>query len=127
MLPNEDRSITLRWADRAGTPCADCAATLSHTEDQVGTAHSGTDPTALWYSFNGIATSVVPVDAAAGISRFWFEVDEGSGAGARTEDQSGKGFALQDTRMIANSICLDVANGGRATLNIAVTRFTFPF
>ena len=127
MLPNADRSITLRWEDRSGTPCADCAAPLGHTIDQVGSAYSGTAHTALWYSFNATETSVVRIDAAAGISRFWFEVDDGAGAGVRIENQSGKGFALQDTVMVANSTCLDVANGRTATLDIAVIYFTSAF
>lgn len=127
MAPNVDRSITLRWADRSGMPCADCTAPLGHTEDQVSSAHSGTDHTALWYSFGATETSVVRVDAAAGISRFWFEIDEGASAGVRTEDQSGEGFALQDTVMVANSTCLDVGNGRTATLDIAVIYSTSPF
>ena len=66
------------------------------------------------------------VDEATGISKFWFEVDEGDGSAVQTEDQNGLGFALQDSVMFANSSCQTTSAtlGAIARIDVAVSSST---
>ena len=76
---------------------------------------------AQWYNVGPPSDNFTVVDAATGISKFWFEVDEGSGGATTTvEDQGGVGFAVQDVVMVANSSCV-VESTSTAHIQIAVS------
>lgn len=124
MPENLSRKITLHWADRYGNRCAECAAQLSHTPDQVGTAYSGTNHSALWYSIPS-GEDAPRVDAATGISKFWFEVNEGDGSKNDVKDQDGVGFPLQDVVVVRNTTCFDTKNGSKLRVDIAVRRMNW--
>ena len=94
---------------------------MGHTPDMVsGALYGGAiDVDATWYSVGPLSTNFTVLDASAGLSKVWFELDEaGDGASVVTEDQGGVGFVLQDTVMLAASSCRD---GGVARVDIAVS------
>ena len=67
-----------------------------------------TSVTSMWYNIGPLSQNYTVLDAAKGISKLWFEVDEaGDGTAVRTEDQGGIGFAVQDSVMVAASSCAD--------------------
>ena len=95
---------------------------MGHTSDMIsGALYGGATPIdATWYSVGPLSTNFTVIDASAGLSKVWFELDEaGDGASVVTEDQGGVGFVLKDTVMLAASSCRD---GGVARVDIAVSR-----
>nr|VWO95589.1 Histidine kinase [Ganoderma boninense] len=113
------RSIKLLWADRDGKTDPAYSSVLGTDEQMAATAlYDGTFG-AQWYSIGPLSDNFTVVDAATGISKFWFEVDEGNGSAGTTEDQGGLGFAVQDVVMVANSSCI-VESTGTARIQIAV-------
>ncbi|KAI0718229.1 heme peroxidase [Cerioporus squamosus] len=116
MSESSSRSMKLLWADRSGNTAASYVDVLSHTSDMKATDKAG-QTVSLWYQIGSLATKLINIDEQTGISKFWFEIDEGDGSAPRTEDQDGAGFVLQDTAMIADSTC---RNGSVARIDIAV-------
>ena len=57
---------------------------------------------AVWYSYAEDA-GYIRVDEVSSASKIWFEVTEGEST--RTEDQTGIGFAIQDSVLLSNSSC----------------------
>ncbi|PIL35211.1 hypothetical protein GSI_03001 [Ganoderma sinense ZZ0214-1] len=110
------RSIKLLWADRDGKTDPAYSSVLGTNEQMGATAlYDGTFD-AQWYNIGPLSDNFTVIDAATGISKFWFEVDEGN---ATMEDQGGVGFAVQDVVMVANSSCV-VQSTGTARIQIAV-------
>ena len=119
MQENPKRVVKLLWADQKGQNCSNCSSVLSHDPNQSSTFTQG-NITSLWYSFLP-ATSVKPssaitLDDSQGVSKIWFEVDEGDGSPVVVQDQGGVGFAAQDNRlMVSNATCM----GYPSTVTIA--------
>ena len=111
----------MRWADRTGKTEPAYVEILDRTSDMHSTAKNDGDFTSVWYHVGSVSKKFATVDAAAGVSKFWFEVDEGDGTGMRVEDQDGVGFALQDTAMLADSSCMKPDFSPR--IDIAVSPF----
>ena len=118
MSESSTRSIKLLWADRAGTTHAAYTDVLAHSSNMAATNQAGDQTVALWYQIGAFDKNFTPLDEQTGISKFWFEVDEGDGSAVRTEDQDGAAFVLQDAVMLADSTC---NNGTIARIDIAVS------
>ncbi|KAJ3486553.1 hypothetical protein NLI96_g4162 [Meripilus lineatus] len=119
---NPNRKIQIKWKDRNGNPCDGCSKAIGHTIDQVSTfVANNEETTSVWYSFNQSATEFVTFDQHSSISKFWFEVDEGSGA--QVADQNGASFEIQDVVMLADSSCRITSN---LTLDIAIRKDVIP-
>jgi hypothetical protein len=92
MQENPQRTVLFKWHNRRGG-CADrdnrCSSTATHTDKQVSTLFRGTK--SMWYSFNAT------LDDSAGISDFWFEVDEHNGPPPKQMyAENGKPFPVDD-------------------------------
>ncbi|RPD56155.1 heme peroxidase [Lentinus tigrinus ALCF2SS1-7] len=118
MSESSSRTIKLLWADRSGNTDASYTGVLSHASNWAGTNKAG-QTTALWYKIGSLNQTQpeIDIDEETGISKFWFEVDEGDGSAVRTEDQNGAAFVLQDAVMLADSTC---NNGTLVHIDIAV-------
>jgi hypothetical protein len=93
------------WDDRSGSTSTANNITLSTGNIiPIGSGH-----TATWYFFNPF-----PLSASSGISSIRFIVD------GKLEDQQGKGFAVKDDVLFANSSCSAPA-GGKGTFDVAVS------
>ncbi|RPD56148.1 heme peroxidase [Lentinus tigrinus ALCF2SS1-7] len=117
------RSAKIVWADRAGKTDTSYTDVLSTNADMVASALNGGNFSVLWYNVGPIDKNFSVLEETAGISKFWFEIDEGDGSGVRTEDQNGVGFVLQDSVMLADSSCEITSSSGsssNATIDIAV-------
>ena len=127
MVYSSSRSVKLLWTDRNGKTDNTYSSVLSTNEQMAAIALYDGTVNALWYNVGPPLTNYTVVDAAMGISKLWFEVDEGDGSVAKVEDQGGAGFAVQDAVMIANSSCV-VQSTGNAHIQIAVSSSSsFPF
>lgn len=101
---NEARTVQIAWTDSSctGDDCAVHRATMPHTTSMSSSAQAGRY-TNLWY---GNTAGLAELDAAKGFGAFWFEIDEGNGAGPTKKDQDGAGFALPtDKFMLAEGTC----------------------
>ena len=123
MSESASRTINVLWADRTGSTHPGFTDVLGHTPGMAATAKNDGDVDVAWYGVGPSSRNFTLVDAGAGISSFWFSVDEGAGAAACIEDQGGAGFALQDVVILSNSSCLAFgADGGAvARVDIAVS------
>ncbi|KAI0720710.1 heme peroxidase [Cerioporus squamosus] len=118
---SSSRLVKIIWADRAGQADPSYADVLSTNPDMVASALNDGNFTSVWYNVGAAGKNYSTLQESAGISKFWFEIDEGDGSGARTEDQDGVGFALQDTLMLADSSCETSSETSViATIDIAV-------
>ncbi|PVF94577.1 heme peroxidase [Serendipita vermifera] len=92
MEENPQRTVLFKWHNRRGG-CADrtsrCSSTATHSANQVTTLFRGTK--SMWYSFNAT------LDDSAGISDFWFEVDDHNGSSAKKMyAENGRPFPVDD-------------------------------
>jgi hypothetical protein len=99
MQENPQRTVLFKWHDRRGD-CADtstqCSIPTTHSGVQINMHFRGTQ--SLWYSFNAT------LDDSAGISDFWFEVDEHDGTGSKqVYSEKGKAFPIDDRFFIVPS------------------------
>ncbi|KAM5540907.1 hypothetical protein V8D89_005551 [Ganoderma adspersum] len=113
------RTIKLLWADRDGKTDPAYTDVLSTNAQMAAAALYDGTANSLWYNVGLLPNNLTVIDAASGISKFWFEVDEGNGSVATTEDQGGAGFAAQDVVIVANSSCV-VESTSTAHIQIAV-------
>ena len=120
MIYSPSRSVKLLWTDRNGKTDSTYSSVLSTNEQMAAIALYDGTASALWYNVGPSSTNYTIVDAATGISKFWFEVAEGDGSTTKVEDQGGAGFAVQDVVMIANSSCV-VQPTSNAHIQIAVS------
>lgn len=119
MQEDPTRKVKLLWADRSGLGCTQCSSQLGHTPDQNSTFLTGdTHITSLWYSFSNTGNQGITINAKSSISKFWFQIDEGSNR--LIENQGGVGFVIQDVVMLAVSSCktttglkIDIAVGAK--------------
>ncbi|KAI1789406.1 hypothetical protein LXA43DRAFT_584251 [Ganoderma leucocontextum] len=118
MVSSASRSIKLLWADRDGKTDPAYAGVLSTNAQMAASALYDGMVDALWYNVGPLSSNFTVIDATSGISKFWFEVDEGNGSAATTENQGGAGFPVQEVVMVANSSC--IASTGNAHIQIAV-------
>ncbi len=109
MPESSSRTVKFVWADRTGKKDPSYSVELGHTPVMASHGLNDGPFTALWYSVGPITKNFTLLDEAAGISRFWFEIDEGDGSATRNEDQGGLGFALPDTIMVSATSCTDNA------------------
>ncbi|TFK86856.1 heme peroxidase [Polyporus arcularius HHB13444] len=109
MPESSSRTVKLIWADRTGKKDPSYSVELGHTPLMASHGLNDGPFTALWYSVGPITKNFTLLDEAAGISKFWFEIDEGDGSATRNEDQGGRGFALPDTIMVSATSCTDNA------------------
>ena len=127
MTESASRTISILWADRTGATHPAYHDVLGHTPAMVSPALNDGPVSVAWYGVGPLERNFTLVDAAAGISRAWFVVDDGTSGAPRTEDQGGAGFALQDALMPANTSCVTFGSDGSvATVDIAVSPCPFP-
>ncbi|KAJ7142702.1 hypothetical protein C8R44DRAFT_924331 [Mycena epipterygia] len=94
MTQDPDRTMRLLWDDHLG-------GTHNVSLPFSGASSAATGRySAVWYAFNATADSPLSLDAAAGITRMHFAVDD------TLADQDGAGFAVQDGVVFSNSSCL---------------------
>jgi hypothetical protein len=107
MQENPQRTVLFKWHNRRGG-CADrttrCAVLTTHTAEQVTTLVRGAQ--SLWYNFNAT------LDDSAGISDFWFEVDEHDGTGPKQMySENGSAFPVDDRFfLVANKSCFSFSS-----------------
>ena len=118
MAYSASRTVKLFWADRDGKADPVYTNVLGTNAQMAATALYDGTVNAMWYNVGPLPNNLTVIDAASGISKFWFEVDEGDGSAVRTEDQDGAAFVLQDAVMLADSTC---NNGTIARIDIAVS------
>ncbi|PVF94576.1 heme peroxidase [Serendipita vermifera] len=99
MQENLQRTVLFKWHDRR-SGCTDgstqCSSITTHSARQVTTLYQGTQ--SRWYSFN------TTLDDLAGISEFWFEVDEHDGTGPKQMySETGKAFPVDDRFFVVPS------------------------
>ncbi|KAJ6468452.1 heme peroxidase [Mycena sanguinolenta] len=91
---NNNRVVTLHWADRQSTSCASGACSAAPIAPSV-TATLGNGNTMQSYPFS------VNVSAASSFSSFWFTVDEeGDGKNVTTQNNGGGNYPVDD--MVVN-------------------------
>ena len=73
-----------------------------------------------WYHIGPLSQNFTLLDESAGLSKFWFEIDEGDGTAPVVADQDSVGFVLQDKVMLSNSSCIE-SGSGTAHIDIAVS------
>jgi hypothetical protein len=118
MQENLQRTVLFKWHDRRGD-CADtstqCSSPTTHSAEQVTKLFRGTQ--SLWYNFNAT------LDDSAGISDFWFEVDEHDGTGPKQQySETGKAFPIDDRFFLVPSrSCRDTAFSGTSAEAVNVT------
>ena len=120
MAYSASRTIKLLWADRDGKTDPAYTNVLGTNAQMAATALYDGTVNAMWYNVGPLPDNLTVIDADSGISKFWFEVDEGNGSVATTEDQGRAGFAVQDVVMVANSSCV-VASTDTAPIQIVVS------
>ncbi|KAF7369579.1 Peroxidase [Mycena venus] len=107
---NLSRVVRMLWDDRSGSTSTANNITLSTGSIiPIGSRH-----TATWYFFN-----LFPLSASSGVSSIRFVVD------GKLEDQQGKGFAVNDDLVFANSSCSMPADG-TGTFDVAVRKDVAP-
>ena len=109
MTESGTRTVKFIWADRTGKQDPSYSIELGHTPLMASHGLNNSPFISLWYSVGPITQNFTLLDESTGISKFWVEIDEGDGSGARIEDQNGLGFALPDTVMVAATTCTDTA------------------
>ncbi|KAF7369578.1 Peroxidase [Mycena venus] len=101
---NLSRVVRMLWDDRSGSTSTTNNITLSTGSIiPIGSRHTTT-----WYFFN-----LFLISASSGVSSIRFFVD------GKLEDQQGKGFAVNDDLVFANSSC-SVPADGTGTFDVAV-------
>ncbi|RPD54679.1 heme peroxidase [Lentinus tigrinus ALCF2SS1-7] len=109
MPESNSRTVKFVWEDRTGKKDPSYAVELGHTPLMASHGLNDGPFTALWYSVGPITKNFTLLDESTGISKFWFEIDEGDGSAGKVEDQGGLGFPLADTIMVAATTCTDTA------------------
>ncbi|KAJ7239707.1 heme peroxidase [Mycena rebaudengoi] len=118
MTQDSNRAVRLLWEDHFS---GSNNATLRFTR---AISSSGARNTAVFYTFSTADNiSFVSLDAAAGITKMWFAVND------KVEDQNGHGFAVQDDVVFSASSCFHFdlnqgSTGGR--FDIAVRNGVMP-
>ncbi|KAJ7145246.1 heme peroxidase [Mycena filopes] len=92
---NDQRSVKLLWADKAGG-CAsnDCFTWSQNIRDVTTTLASRLGLSVHKYDF------VAAINATTSISKFWFEVNEGDGSAVKTLDNGGSGYVITQDRVL---------------------------
>ncbi|KAF8179602.1 hypothetical protein K438DRAFT_1843111 [Mycena galopus ATCC 62051] len=93
MTEDDDRTVLLLWEDRVG-------GSHNATLNPAGVSNGGRT-TAAWYAFDEPG---VILDPTAGVTRMRFSV------AGKLYDQSGIGFAVQDSVVFSTSSCLTAPN-----------------
>ncbi|KAJ6494455.1 heme peroxidase [Mycena sanguinolenta] len=102
---NLSRVVQMLWDDRSGS-----TSTANNISLNGGSIiHIGSRHTATWYFLNPF-----PLSASSGVSSIRFVVD------GKLEDQQGKGFAVNDDFVFANSSC-SAPTGGMGTFDVALS------
>ncbi|KAI0718223.1 hypothetical protein C8T65DRAFT_737454 [Cerioporus squamosus] len=117
--------VRIMWANRAGHTDPSHADVLSTNDDMLASALHDGNFTSVWYNIGPTGENFATRVDAAGLSKFWFEIDEGDRSGIRTEDQNGVGFVLQDVVMLADSSC-ESFDTSSITIDVAVRRDVTP-
>ncbi|KAF5381072.1 hypothetical protein D9615_004174 [Tricholomella constricta] len=98
---NKQRTVKILWCDRHGNN-KDCK---GNTRTSMPASTFEEDPNlspvtqSQGYSFINY-NFVIPVDASASISKFWFEVDENDGKGATSYKNSGDGYFVEQDQIL---------------------------
>ncbi|KAF8077707.1 L-ascorbate oxidase [Lyophyllum atratum] len=98
---NKQRNVTIFWCDHYGAN----AACKGNTRSSVPVSTVQEDPNISpvtqrqGYSFINY-NFVVPVDASASISNFWFEVDEHDGKGPTAYKNGGNGYPVEQDQIL---------------------------
>ncbi|KAF9014093.1 L-ascorbate oxidase [Cyathus striatus] len=99
---NKNRTVRMLWCDRYGD-AKDCAggetrysspATTTSDDSTIAPIIQTMGVGFLNYKF------VVPLDSAASISKFWFEVDEGDGSSATAYNNEGDFYVVDQDQVI---------------------------
>ncbi|KAJ7834599.1 L-ascorbate oxidase [Mycena leptocephala] len=92
---NDDRSVTIHWADKAGGCASDaCSASWVNFRDVTTTLSARLGLSVNKYDF------AAPVNATTSVSKFWFTVDEGDGSAPTTLDNGGAGYEITQDRVL---------------------------
>lgn len=92
---NAKRTVTMLWCDKYGSAAACKGATRSSLPVNTLSDDPNISPVTLNLGYYFINYNfVVPIDSAASISKFWFQVDEHNGTAATTYNNGGSGYVL---------------------------------
>jgi hypothetical protein len=110
MAQDGDHTVHLLWDDHLG------GMNNITLPAEGGFNNSGGRFTGAFYAFSPVSAPFLSIDAAAGITKMRFTVDD------KLEDQGGLGFPLQDSVVLSASSCFDFAFNGSISghLDIAV-------
>ncbi|KAJ7815321.1 putative L-ascorbate oxidase [Mycena olivaceomarginata] len=110
MAQDGDHTVRLLWDDHLG------GMNNITLPAEGGFNNSGGRFTGAFYAFSPVSAPFLSIDAAAGITKMRFTVDD------KLEDQGGLGFPLQDSVVLSASSCFDFAFNGSISghLDIAV-------
>ncbi|KAJ7876687.1 putative L-ascorbate oxidase [Mycena olivaceomarginata] len=110
MAQDGDHTVRLLWDDHLG------GMNNITLPAEGGFNNSGGRFTGAFYAFSPVSAPFLSIDAAAGITKLRFTVDD------KLEDQGGLGFPLQDSVVLSASSCFDFAFNGSISghLDIAV-------
>lgn len=116
-----NRSVKLLWCDARGqftncnqrTNVASLPVAGTAVVSPITEAQGITLPT---YQF------AAPIDAAASVSKFWFQVDEGDGSPVQTYNNGGQGYIIQQDQLIylPGISSFSLGNSGGINYNLVV-------
>ena len=120
---NANRTVTMLWCDKYGSAKACKGATRSSLPVNTHSDDPNISPVTLNLGYYFINYDfVVPIDSAASISNFWFQVDEHNGTAATTYNNGGSGYVLPQDQIFFVPMLSHVDIVPNATNTQAYTR-----
>lgn len=120
---NAKRTVTMLWCDKYGSAKACKGATRSSLPVSTYSDDPNISPVTLNLGYYFINYDfVVPIDSAASISNFWFQVDEHNGTAATTYNNGGSGYVLPQDQIFFVPMLSHVDNALNATNTQVYTR-----
>ncbi|KAH9483912.1 WSC domain-containing protein [Psilocybe cubensis] len=98
---NANRNVTLFWCDRYGDNmnCTGKTNTALPVKTLVDDPNVSPITKSLGYYFLNY-NFIVPIDSAASIAKFWFEVDEHDGSKVTTYNNGGNGYIIDQDQVL---------------------------
>ncbi|KIK08790.1 hypothetical protein K443DRAFT_672308 [Laccaria amethystina LaAM-08-1] len=120
---NANRTVTMLWCDKYGSAKACKGATRSSLPVNTVSDNPNISPVTMNLGYYFINYNfVVPIDSAASISNFWFQVDEHNGTAATTYNNGGSSYVLPQDQIFFVPMLSHVDNVPNATNTQAYTR-----
>ena len=97
---NKQRIVKMLWCDKYGSN-SNCIGRTRSSVPAANLSESNLSPLTAAQGYSFITYNfVVPIDASASISKFWFQVDERNGTKPSIYNNGGNGYVVQQDQLL---------------------------